>query len=173
MWSRLQPTPHQTATHPATILSTPQDRRRKGHLALSTRGSTGPRSHPGSPGRPGLIEPWPIRPRRTDIPTSVCVHPRNVQDLNTVDGAAAAGYTQSQSGSQEDGNDLPGGPELGWRDAVVKPYVVYFRLKPPGNKNLAAVKQYRLYATSAAEARRLAVRYSNYPHIEIISVKPA
>ena len=91
----------------------------------------------------------------------------------SVDDTAVAGYTRAKAEYQADGIHLSGGHQLGWRNAVVKPYVVYFRLKPTGNKNLAAVKQYRLYANNAAEARQLVARYSNYPHIEVISVKPA
>jgi len=56
---------------------------------------------------------------------------------------------------------------------MLKPYTVYFRFKCPGDKKPGAMKQFRLYAESAVQARRLAKQQANYPDIEVISIKPA
>ena len=55
----------------------------------------------------------------------------------------------------------------------MKPYIIYFKYKVPGDKAGPAVKQFRLYATSVEEARRLASNYANYPNIDIIEIRPA
>ncbi len=56
---------------------------------------------------------------------------------------------------------------------MLKPYVVYFKYKCPGDKKPGAVKQYRLYATNVEEATRLAVQHANYPDVEILRVQSA
>ncbi len=56
---------------------------------------------------------------------------------------------------------------------MLKPYIVYYKYKCPGDKKPGAVKQFRIYAADLAEARRLAVRHANYPDIEVLNVKPA
>lgn len=56
---------------------------------------------------------------------------------------------------------------------MLKPYIIYFKYKIPGEKAAAAVKQYRVYAASLDEARRLAKDYANYPNIDIVEIKPA
>lgn len=55
----------------------------------------------------------------------------------------------------------------------MKPFVVYYKYKCPGDKKPGAVKQYRLYAADEEEARRLAAQYANYPDVEILRVTPA
>jgi hypothetical protein len=35
------------------------------------------------------------------------------------------------------------------------------------------VKQFRIHATSLDEARHLPTRQANYPHVEVLNVKPA
>lgn len=53
------------------------------------------------------------------------------------------------------------------------PYIVYYKYKNPANKAQGAVKQYRIYANSTDEARRLAAQFANYPFVEILRVKQA
>lgn len=52
-------------------------------------------------------------------------------------------------------------------------YIIYFKYKIPGEKAGAAIKQFRLYANSLEEARRLAGNYANYPNIDIVEIRPA
>ena len=54
-----------------------------------------------------------------------------------------------------------------------QPYIVYFKYKIPSEKAQGPVRQFRLYATSLDEARRLLTQYANYPNLEVIDVKPA
>jgi len=56
---------------------------------------------------------------------------------------------------------------------MLKPYIVYYKYKTPANKGPGAVKQYRIYAASTDEAKRLASQFANYPHIEILDIKHA
>ena len=56
---------------------------------------------------------------------------------------------------------------------MLKPYIVYYKYKCPGDKKPGAIKQYRIYANHLEEARHLSVQHSNYPDIEIIKVKRA
>jgi len=56
---------------------------------------------------------------------------------------------------------------------MLKPYIVYFKYKIEGDKAQPAVKQFRIYAASMEEARRLAGDYANYPNIDIVEVKSA
>ena len=56
---------------------------------------------------------------------------------------------------------------------MLKPYVVYYKYKCPGDKKPGAVKQFRLFATNVDEARRLAAQQANYPDVEVLNVKPA
>ncbi len=56
---------------------------------------------------------------------------------------------------------------------MLRPYIVYYKYKIPTEKTQGAVKQYRVYATSLEEARRLASRHANYPHVEVLNVKAA
>ncbi len=56
---------------------------------------------------------------------------------------------------------------------MLKPYIVYYKYKQPRDKKPGAVKQFRLYANSAEEARRLATQQANYPDVEVLSIKPA
>ena len=51
-------------------------------------------------------------------------------------------------------------------------YIIYFRYKAPTDKS-APVRQYRVYAESLEEARKLAAQYANYPHIQVLDVKQA
>lgn len=54
---------------------------------------------------------------------------------------------------------------------MLKTYIVYFKFKCPGDKKPGAVKQFRLYAASLDEARKLVARQSSYPDIEVLNVK--
>ncbi len=56
---------------------------------------------------------------------------------------------------------------------MLKPYVVYFKYKCPGDKKPGAVKQYRLYAETLEDARRLVATQGNYPDIEVLNIKSA
>jgi len=56
---------------------------------------------------------------------------------------------------------------------MMKPYIVYFKYKCPGDKKAGAVKQYRIYANSFEEARRLVTQHGSYPDIEVLNIKPA
>ncbi len=66
-----------------------------------------------------------------------------------------------------------GGGFGGFPVVMPKPYIVYFKYKIPTDKTQGAVKQFRVYATTIEEARRLIGRYANYPHIEVLNVKAA
>lgn len=55
----------------------------------------------------------------------------------------------------------------------MKPYIVYYKYKGPGEKKPGAVKQFRIYANSADEARRLVAQQANYPDIEVLTLKQA
>ena len=57
--------------------------------------------------------------------------------------------------------------------AMLKPYIIYYKYKCPGEKKPGAVKQFRIYANTREEAHRLAVRQANYPDIEVLRVKVA
>ena len=56
---------------------------------------------------------------------------------------------------------------------MLEPYIVYYKFKCPGDKKPGAVKQYRIYAESAEDARRLAIQQANYPDVEVLNVKRA
>lgn len=56
---------------------------------------------------------------------------------------------------------------------MLQAYIVYFKYKAPGDKKPGAVKQFRVYASTFEEARRLATEQGNYPDIEILSIKRA
>jgi len=56
---------------------------------------------------------------------------------------------------------------------MLKPYIIYYKYKGPGDKKPGAVKQFRIYANNLPEARRLVARQANYPDIEILNIKPA
>ncbi len=56
---------------------------------------------------------------------------------------------------------------------MLKPYIVYYKYKSPGDKKPGPVRQFRLYATSWDEARTLAARHSTYPDIEVLRIKQA
>jgi hypothetical protein len=56
---------------------------------------------------------------------------------------------------------------------MLKPYIIYYKYKIPGEKAGAAVKQYRVYAANLDEARELAKGYANYPNIDIVEIRPA
>ena len=52
----------------------------------------------------------------------------------------------------------------------MNPYVVYYRYKCPGDKKPGAVKQFRIYANSEDEARRLVAQQSTYPDIDVLKI---
>ena len=56
---------------------------------------------------------------------------------------------------------------------MLKPYIVYFKYQCPGDKKPGAIKQFRLFANDADEARRLVAEQANYPNIEVLDIKPA
>lgn len=56
---------------------------------------------------------------------------------------------------------------------MLKPYIVYFKYKPPGEKKPGPVKLYRVYANNHEEARRLVMQYATYPNIDVIDIKAA
>lgn len=56
---------------------------------------------------------------------------------------------------------------------MLKPYIVYYKYKCPGDKKPGAVKQHRIFAESEDDARRLAKQQANYPDVEVLKVKPA
>lgn len=55
---------------------------------------------------------------------------------------------------------------------MLKPYIVSFKYKPPGDKKAGAIKQYRLYANNDEEARRLISQQATYPDIEVLKINP-
>lgn len=56
---------------------------------------------------------------------------------------------------------------------MLQPFIIYYKYKLPGEKKPGAIKQYRVYAASSEEARRLAIKQANYPDIEVLRVKSA
>jgi len=56
---------------------------------------------------------------------------------------------------------------------MLRPYIVYYKFRIPGDKTQGAVKQFRIYAENADEARRMAAQHANYPNIEVLNVKAA
>ena len=56
---------------------------------------------------------------------------------------------------------------------MLKPFIVYYKYKLPGDKKPGAIKQFRIYANNSEEARRLAVKQANYPDVEVLSIKSA
>lgn len=56
---------------------------------------------------------------------------------------------------------------------MLKPYVVRYKYKCPGDKKPGAVKQFRVYARDLAEARRLVSEQANYPDVELLDVRSA
>jgi hypothetical protein len=55
---------------------------------------------------------------------------------------------------------------------MLKVFIVYFRYKNPNDKEPGPVRQFRLYANSLDEARRLAASYANYPNVQVLNVRP-
>jgi hypothetical protein len=55
---------------------------------------------------------------------------------------------------------------------MLKPYIIYYRYKIPGEKKPGAQKQFRVYADSLENARRMALAQANYPNIEVLKVAP-
>ena len=56
---------------------------------------------------------------------------------------------------------------------MLRPYIVYYKYKLPGDKKLGAVKQYRLYANNFEEAQQLVAQQASYPDIEVLEIKSA
>ena len=56
---------------------------------------------------------------------------------------------------------------------MLRPFIIYFRFQGPADKEMGPVRQFRIYANNADEARRLASQYANYPNIEVLQVRPA
>lgn len=54
---------------------------------------------------------------------------------------------------------------------MMRPYIIYYTYKQPCDKKPGAIKQFRIYANSQDEARRLATQYANYPDIEVLRIK--
>ncbi|MFQ5413458.1 MAG: hypothetical protein ACE5E6_03270 [Phycisphaerae bacterium] len=53
----------------------------------------------------------------------------------------------------------------------MKPYIVYYKYKCPGDKKPGAIKQYRVYANSQDEARELVARLAIYPDVEVLRIR--
>lgn len=64
------------------------------------------------------------------------------------------------------------GPLARLQVAMLKVFIVYFRYKNPNDKEPGPVRQFRLYANSLDEARRLAASYANYPNVQVLNVRP-
>jgi len=56
---------------------------------------------------------------------------------------------------------------------MLRPYIVYFKYKLPGDKKPGAVKQFRIYANNFEEARQLVSQQATYPDIDVLEIKPA
>ena len=56
-------------------------------------------------------------------------------------------------------------------DVMLRPYIVYYKYRCPGDKKPGAVKQFRIYANSFDEARQLVSEQSVYPDIEVLDLK--
>ena len=52
-------------------------------------------------------------------------------------------------------------------------YIILFKFQNPGDKKPGPVRQFRIYAGSYDEARRLMEQQGNYPNLEIVSIKQA
>ncbi len=50
-------------------------------------------------------------------------------------------------------------------------YIIYYQYQVPGEKKPGPVRQFRVYATSLGEAKRLAAEQSQYPNIEVLRIK--
>jgi len=67
-----------------------------------------------------------------------------------------------------------GGKALeGIAEDMLKPYTIYYKYQVPGEKKPGPVRQFRIYAMSLEEARKLALRQGNYPNLEILRITPA
>lgn len=54
---------------------------------------------------------------------------------------------------------------------MLKTYIIYYQYHIPGEKKPGPVRQFRVFASSIAEAKRLAAEQANYPNIAVLSVK--
>lgn len=52
-------------------------------------------------------------------------------------------------------------------------FIVYYKYKAKGEKKPGPVRQFRIYAGNAEEARRMVTQYSTYPDIEVIRIQSA
>jgi hypothetical protein len=57
--------------------------------------------------------------------------------------------------------------------ANMQTFIILYKYQVVGEKKPGPVRQFRIYADDIGEARREAVRYANYPNIEVIDVQPA
>ncbi len=56
---------------------------------------------------------------------------------------------------------------------MLRAYIIHFKYQNPGDKAPGPVRQFRIYAGSLDEARRLAHQYANYPNIQILNIRQA
>lgn len=54
---------------------------------------------------------------------------------------------------------------------MLKTYIIYYQFQVPGEKKPGPVRQFRVFAASLEEARRLAREQGNYPNIEVLRVQ--
>ncbi|MBI4717208.1 MAG: hypothetical protein HY763_05345 [Planctomycetes bacterium] len=54
---------------------------------------------------------------------------------------------------------------------MLKLFIVYYKYQVAGEKKPGPVRQYRVYANSLEEARRLAGQQANYPNVEVLRVE--
>ena len=64
-------------------------------------------------------------------------------------------------------------PNRKTRSVMLRPFIVSYKYKCPGDKKPGAIKQYRIYADSLDDARRIVAQHANYPDVEVLSIKPA
>lgn len=54
---------------------------------------------------------------------------------------------------------------------MLKMYIIYYQYQVPGDKKPGPVRQFRVYASSLAEAKNLAAEQAQYPNIEVLRIK--
>ena len=70
----------------------------------------------------------------------------------------------------------PGGVALSTRsgpngDPVLKPYIIYYKYKCPGDKKPGPITHQKIQADTIDQARQFAERQANYPGMEIVRLE--
>lgn len=54
---------------------------------------------------------------------------------------------------------------------MLRMYIVYYQYQIPGEKKPGPVRQFRVYASSLSEAKRLAAEQANYPNLQVLRIE--